>query len=138
MENDNACKSRFTGPFLAAGRNRMIRNREMAERLRGGVSDDSSASTTEKKKKRGKVVEHDHDIEAEQTEEYGPHLPSFNPLDEIPIIKSGPSSFEELLERELAKEQATKQDLDNNTLASGSSGPKSNFLKKGEAGIFNA
>ena len=92
----------------------------------------SSAAKAAKKKKRIKAADTDIDNDMQELE-YGPHKPPpVNQMDEIPIIKSGPSSFEELLERELAKEQAMK--LASNQPSDPSSGvavPKASFLKRG-------
>ena len=97
------------------------------------VLEGSSNKVTKKKKPIG-PVEADPNDEIAISEEYGPHLPPTpsNPIDEIPIVKSGPSSFEELLERELAKEQAMKSGSCSTSAAVGTSVPKSNFLKRGK------
>ncbi len=93
----------------------------------------SSAAKAAKKKKRIKATESDADNDLQELE-YGPHQPPpVNQLDELPIIKSGPSSFEELLERELAKEQEMKRAPNHPSApSSGSSAPKASFLKRGE------
>ena len=103
--------------------------REMSSEIESGFG--SVAKATKKKKR---VTATESDVDNEQQElEYGPHRPPpVNQMDEIPIIKSGPSSFEELLERELAKEQAMK--LASNQPSDPSSGiavPKASFLKRG-------
>ncbi len=112
------------GPFKTA--------RKMSSQTGLDEAGFSSAAKAAKKKKRIKAAEPDVDNDLQELE-YGPHKPlPVNQLDEIPIMKSGPSSFEELLERELAKEQAGR--LASNHPSAPSSGipvPKATFLKRG-------
>eukprot|EP00960_Hanusia_phi_P076991 768635-Hanusia_phi.AAC.12 len=54
-----------------------------------------------------------------------------NPADEIPIMKCGPSSFEELLERELAKDASSKDAVK----PAPNSGARTSFLKRGTKAI---
>ena len=54
-----------------------------------------------------------------------------NPVDEIPIMKRGPSSFEELLERELAKDSSSTDTIK----SAPNSGTRTSFLKRGTRSI---
>lgn len=84
--------------------------------------DPTLANPGPKKKKRNKISkviaseaeQHGGEAYEESREQQKQHStsppPPLNPMDEIPIPKAGPKSFEELLEQELAKEGAHKAD----------------------------
>jgi hypothetical protein len=119
------------GPAAAGGG---ARERRSEPAKMASISDGLSRSV-KKKKPFDRPSEADPENEAAVSEVYGPHLPPppSNPIDEIPIIKSGPSSWEELLERELAKEQAMKQNAGGTAAGFGGSAQKTNFLKRGNS-----
>ena len=84
-----------------------------------------------KKKKQNKICdfEPEDELAAEGIEPLSMPTPPVNPMDEIPIEKLGPSTFEELLERELAREQGG---IESPRQTSPVSITRSNYLKRGE------